>query len=349
MERILIYRLGSLGDTVITLPALHLVARAFPQAERRLLTNLPVNHKAPPAAEVLQHTNLVHGYLRYAVGTRNPIALAALWWQIRRYSPSTLIYLAAARGPAAARRDARFFRLCGIRRIIGLPLTPDSQRRTLPDATIEPEANRLARNIAELGDPQIDTPAAWDLHLTAEEHAHAATLHAQLADRPLIVLSVGTKRQSKDWGRDNWHALITGLALQYPGYAIALTGSADEHDLSEYVAQNFRAAHPASVLNLCGNLPPRQSAALCARARVFVGHDSGPMHLAAAVQTPCVILFSARTLPRVWFPLGAQHRILYRQVDCMGCGLETCIVQQRKCLTSISVQEALAAIASVLN
>ena len=47
IRRVLIYRMGSLGDTVVALPALHLVDRAFPLAERRMLTNFPVNAKDP--------------------------------------------------------------------------------------------------------------------------------------------------------------------------------------------------------------------------------------------------------------------------------------------------------------
>ena len=81
------------------------------------------------------------------------------------------------------------------------------------------------------------------------------------------------------------------------------------------------------VVNLCGKLTPRESAAAFERARMFVGHDSGPMHLAAAVQTPCVAIFAARNIPRVWFPFGEQHRVVYHRVDCMGCGLETCVVR----------------------
>ncbi len=50
-KRVLIYRLGSLGDMLIALPALHLVARAFPGAERRMLTNIPVNVKAPAGGQ----------------------------------------------------------------------------------------------------------------------------------------------------------------------------------------------------------------------------------------------------------------------------------------------------------
>ena len=70
-RRVLVYRLGSLGDMVVALPALHLVARAFPEAERRMLTNVPVNSKAAAAAAILEGSGLVQGYMRYAVGTRS--------------------------------------------------------------------------------------------------------------------------------------------------------------------------------------------------------------------------------------------------------------------------------------
>jgi hypothetical protein len=71
VRRVLIYRLGSLGDTVVALPCYHLIARRFPNAERRLLTNFPINGKAPAAAAVLGESGLIHGYMRYTVGTRN--------------------------------------------------------------------------------------------------------------------------------------------------------------------------------------------------------------------------------------------------------------------------------------
>src|SRR6185437_10895125 len=111
-KRVLIYRLGSLGDTLIALPALHLVARAFPQAERRMLTNFPVNVKAPAAAEVLGSSGLVHSYFQYTIGTRSVRGLLSLWWQLVRWRPQTLIYLGGSRSVEIGRRDAIFFRLC---------------------------------------------------------------------------------------------------------------------------------------------------------------------------------------------------------------------------------------------
>jgi heptosyltransferase-3 len=82
---------------------------------------------------------------------------------------------------------------------------------------------------------------------------------------------------------------------------------------------------------------------------VFLGPDSGPMHLAACVGTPCVIAFSARGLPGVWFPAGGGHEIVLRNVSCSGCNLETCIVEGRRCLTSIAVDDMANAVHSVLG
>src|ERR1700761_8089678 len=101
-KRVLIYRLGSLGDMLVALPSLHLIARAFPDAERRLLTNFPVSSKAAPAGAIVGESGLVSGYFRYGVGTRSVVALARLWWEIRRWAPDVLVYLGPARGVEAA-------------------------------------------------------------------------------------------------------------------------------------------------------------------------------------------------------------------------------------------------------
>ena len=352
VKRVLLYRLGSLGDTVVALPALHLVERAFPEAERRMITNFPVSVKAPAAAAILAENGMVQGYFRYPVATRSPVTLLRLWWQLWRWRPEVLVYLGPVRGVEAARRDARFFRLCGIRRLIGVPLTEAMQtHRVLADGTLEPEAERLARNLAELGDAQVESAEVWDLRLTAAERAKAEDVLRPAGTRPVLAVSVGTKVQSKDWGAANWRALLARLGELYPEYALALMGAPEESAASEAAAEGWRAAAGTSlaVVNLCGVLTPRESAACLARARLFLGHDSGPMHLAAAVGTTCVAIFAARNLPRVWFPHGASHRVVYHAVDCMGCGLETCIVERKKCLTGISVEEVAAEVQAVLG
>ncbi|QNI35502.1 glycosyltransferase family 9 protein [Edaphobacter albus] len=350
-RRVLIYRLGSLGDTVVALPALHLIARVFPKAERRMLTNVPVNVKAPPAHAILEHTGLVHGYIRYAVGTRSVGDLFRLWWTILRWRPDVLVYLGSARGVDSALRDERFFRFCGIRRMIGVSVREEMQKCQWDETTqsFEPEASRLTRNIVELGDANLEDPSAWDLHLTVEEMARADDALRPLEGRPIIAVSVGTKVQSKDWGRENWRALLARLAALYPDYGLALSGAPEEAEASDFAGEGWEQAGGGPVVNLCGRLKPRESAAAFRRARVFIGHDSGPMHLAAAVQIPCVAIFAARNKPRVWFPYGSHHRVLYHKTECWGCGLETCIVEKKRCLTSITVDEVLEQVQGVLG
>ncbi len=347
VRRVLVYRLGSLGDMLVAMPCFHLIERAFPNAERRLLTNSPVSTKAPAAAAVLDGSGLIGSYERYTIGMRNPLDLLALAWRIRRFRPDALIYLAASRGVSVARRDANFFRwMCGIRTSIGVPLTEDMQQpREDASGASEPEASRLARNLSTLGDAALEDPGSWSLRLTSSEQARADGELLPLAGKQFIAVSVGTKVQAKDWGPPNWRALLERLTQIYPGMGLVLAGAPEESAASEFAAAAWTAG---PVINLCGKLTPRESAAAFSRAALFIGHDSGPMHLAASVQTPCVAIFAARNKPRVWFPFGGQHRILYHRVDCWGCGLETCLEQRRKCLLSITVDEVVNAVREAL-
>ena len=347
VERVLIYRLGSLGDTVVALPCFHQIARSYPDAERCLLTNIPVHSKAPAAFAVLEGSGLVHGFLRYPIGSRNVLELIELQRQVRAFRPQVLVYLTPRRLAGEVLRDAAFFRLCGIPRIVGLPLASDARTNRLDPATgwYEPEAARLARLMRGLGKINLEDPANWDLGLTLDEHKRAADVLEPVQDRPLLACSVGTKVQAKDWGGDNWRSVLDTLAAELPHHGLILIGASEENAVSEFAASSWT----GRSVNLCGNLTPRESAAVLARAKLFLGHDSGPMHLAASVGTTCVVVFAARNRPRVWFPWGEQHEVVYHRTDCWGCDLEICIEQKKKCLTSIAPTEVLAAVHRVLG
>lgn len=346
IERVLIYRLGSLGDTVVALPCFHQIARAYPDAERRLLTNIPVHSKAPPAFAVLEGSGLVHGFMRYPLATRSLGELITLQQQIRAYRAQALVYLTPRRQAGEVLRDAAFFKLCGIPNIVGLPLARDARSNRLDPATgwYEPEAARLARSLHALGNIDLQNAENWDLGLTIEEHKSAAKALEPVQGRPLLACGVGTKVQAKDWGVQNWRSVLNTLAAELPRYGLVLLGAREESSVSEFAAS----AWSGRCVNVCGKLLPRESAAVLARAKIFLGHDSGPMHLATAVGTPCVAVFSARNKPRTWFPWGSQHETIYHRTDCWGCELETCIEEKKKCLTSILPAEVLGVVHRVL-
>ena len=349
-ERVLIYRLGSLGDTLVALPALHLVARAFPNAERRMLTSIPPNAKAPAASAILESTGLVQGYLQYPYATRNPVRLLSLWWSLFRWRPDLLVYMNGSRTASAAKRDETFFRLCGIKAMVGVPTSEDMLRaRSLGVSSSEPlagemfehESSRLTRNLSELGDGRLSDPASWDLHLTAKERERALQVLEPLGGRKFLAVSFGTKNQSNDWQQENWKALLGRLAEIYPDLALVICGAAVEAEMSEFAASGWREHSGNPVLNLCGQLSPRESAAVIGHAVFYLGHDSGPTHLAAAAQTPIVAIYGGRNLPGTWFPYGEQHKVLYHRVSCSGCRLQTCTVEKKRCILSITIEEVL--------
>ena len=347
IRRVLVYRLGSLGDTVVALPCYRLIARLFPHAERRLLTNFPVNGKAPASAAVLGDSGLFDGYMRYTVGTRRPDELLRLAWEIRRFRPDLLVYLMFVRPWKAVTRDRTFFRLSGARRIVGIPSTLQELKHQLNPATgfHETEAARLARLVSELGDAAVHDLANWSLSLNAAERQAAANALAPLGICPLIVCGPGTKMQAKDWGQENWRALLARLHASYPYHALALIGAPGEAAMADFASAQWL----GPKVNLCGRLVPRETAAVIERGQIFLGPDSGPMHLAASVGTPAVIAFTAAGIPGAWFPAGPAHQIVYHRTSCSNCQLETCTAEARRCMTSITVDEIYAAAVRALS
>lgn len=312
-EPILIYRLGSLGDTVVALPCLHRIAASFPDAERIVLTNFPISAKAPAMEAVLGTSGLVHRYLAYPLSTRSVGELAALRRTLRATGARILVYLTPARGLKVAWRDVLFFKLCGIRRIVGAPLDADRQQnRRDAEGQIEPECKRLARNLVELGPIGLDDRHNWDLGLSATEVAAADAVLAGLPPER-IAINMGCKVVTNDWGEANWSMFVGRLGTGaesgtgFRDHALIFIGA--EEDAAR--ATRVGALWPGPVLNLCGKVAPRISAAAMATCRLFVGHDSGPLHLAAAVGVPCVGLYGDNNQPRKWHPYGPGHRVIH--------------------------------------
>lgn len=128
VKSVLIYRLGSLGDTIAELPVFNKIAEAFPGADITLLTNKPIAAKAAPVEAVLGQDYFFKRTLNYPIGTRNPILLFKLIVDIRKQKPNVVCYLAGVRAGQSIRtakltllRDRLFFMLAGVKLFIGFP------------------------------------------------------------------------------------------------------------------------------------------------------------------------------------------------------------------------------------
>lgn len=309
-NKILVHRLGSLGDTLVSLPIFHLLDRRWPNAEKRVLTNSPVNAKAPPLWAVLGENSVIDGYFTYASGTRNFASFWSLIRDIRGWGPDIIIYANPLYSRSVLLRDRAFLGLCGSREIFGLGASNLLEYPPVGtvDGIVPSEASCIFAGLADLGDFELDDPVSWSLRLsTAERETAAQTLEDWDGRDDFMTFSIGTKWPENDWGDANWRQVFEIVSSRKPGLGLVAVGAPGESDRSSQLLNAWR----GPKLNCCGSISPRESAAIIERAVCFTGHDSGPMHLSAAVMTPSVSVFSLKNPPGLWFPHGKENRIFY--------------------------------------
>jgi ADP-heptose:LPS heptosyltransferase len=147
----------------------------------------------------------------------------------------------------------------------------------------------------------------WDLRLQPDELRAADTALSSLRGCNFFTISLGGKDRAKDWGDGSWSALLQLMNFRFGNIGLVFVGSRDEFERCNSVAGCWS----GPKVNLCGRLTPRESAAVMRRALFYLGHDCGPMHLAAAVGIPCVALFGSFNMPKSWHPMGATHRVIH--------------------------------------
>lgn len=121
----------------------------------------------------------------------------------------------------------------------------------------------------------------------------------------------------KCWPAERNAELIDRLAAD--GLQVVVTSAPDELPFVDEILGKVSSA----PVNLAGQLSIKELGALSARARLFVGVDSMPMHLAAAMGVPCVALFGP-TGESVWAPWGVEHRVVTTTHSCRPCGMDGC-------------------------
>ncbi|MCU0235986.1 MAG: lipopolysaccharide heptosyltransferase II [Acidobacteria bacterium] len=274
-----------------------------------------------------------------------------------RWSPGS--FLASMRGLRKKRFDrgilftnsfssALFFRLAGIGSRAGysrdgrggllserVPSGPDrGHQQYYYLQIIEHLAGKRSRGEPDASLAVHDAEKAWaDAWLREQGLA---------AGQPLLAVAPGAAYGSaKAWPADRYRELVRSWSEARPGAAVLLLGGPAERETAATVA----AGQPGRVLDLAGRLSLRRSIAVLSRCRLFVGNDSGLMHIAAALGLPVVAVFGP-TEPGRTSPLAGRFRLLHHGADCAPCRHRACPVDHR-CMTAVGVGEALAAAAEL--
>jgi heptosyltransferase-3 len=159
-----------------------------------------------------------------------------------------------------------------------------------------------------------------------------------LAGRAFVVMHPGAGWRFKCWTPTGYARVIEFFQQDW-GLPVILTGTRAPHE-QELLAEIQRACR-AVPIDLTGRLSLKELGALIARARLFFGMDSAPMHLAAAVNTPAVALFGPSGVFN-WGPWGAGHLVIKQDWECLPCGRDGCQGSKiSRCLTELPPQEVL--------
>lgn len=135
---------------------------------------------------------------------------------------------------------------------------------------------------------------------------------------------------AKRWPVRHFAALASLLAIEWPGSAIVILGSAKERDLATEIA----ALSGERLLNLCGETRLDEAIALLSGADGVVSNDSGLMHVAAALGRPQVAVFGSSD-PRHTPPRSPRARVQWLQLECSPCFQRTCPKGHLDCLNRI--------------
>lgn len=167
-----------------------------------------------------------------------------------------------------------------------------------------------------------------------------------LGDLGLVAKGYVHLHPASRWQFKCWPAVKTaGLIdkLQALGERVLVTAAPDVEEL-ELVAR-IRALATTSFADLAGKLTLKQLGAVSRNAKLFVGVDSAPMHIASAVQTPVVVLFGPSGEFN-WGPWRVPHRVIAsNDYPCRPCGNDGCGGgKESECLNTLSVAEVLQAV-----
>jgi lipopolysaccharide heptosyltransferase II len=347
VERILCVRLDSLGDVLMTTPAIRALKESHPGRTITLLTS-PVGARIaaliPEIDEVMVYDAPWMKAAKPHADSRSDYVMAATLRQSG--FEAAVIFTVYSQSPLPA---------AFLTYLAGIPLclahcrenpyqllshwVPENE----PEAAIRHETRRQLDLVASVGCRTEDERLS--LRVSPKTERAVARLLGQLGfkpDRPWVVVHPGASARSRRYQPEGFAEVARRLYLDY-GIPAIFTGAQGEIQLVESI--QAEAGIPSSTL--AGKLNLEEFAALLKQSPLLISNNTGPVHIAAAVGTPVVDLY-ALTNPQ-HTPWKIPHRVLNHDVPCKYCYKSVCPELHHNCLGLVMPQEVVEAALELLQ
>jgi ADP-heptose:LPS heptosyltransferase len=324
IERIAIFRALYLGDMLLAVPALRSIRAGFPDAEITLIGLPWATDFSRRFSHYIDRFVEFAGYPGIAEVEVDPVRTRRFLEDQRTYGYDLVIqmhgngqtsnpFVLELKGRMTAGYYEKTEKSYRARLTFGMPY-PDHW----------PEVLRNLGLAKLLGCDSNST--ALEFPLFQEDHIAATNLLRELprAHRPWIGLHTGSRSPSRRWPA-RYFAQVADYFVNRYNAQIVLTGSFDDSSTVQEVAGYMK----AQPLNLAGKTSLGGLAALISKLGLFISNDTGPSHIANAVDTPSLTIFGPVD-PRRWASLDqARHPILRKPVECSPCRYWECPIDHR--------------------
>ncbi len=336
VHKVLVVRLRSIGDTVLTTPSLIELRRFLPDAQIDVLLEDWV-------APVLDGFEEVDSVVTVSKSTKDRVKLAK---KIRKekydvvfnlHGGSTATFIVRASG-AKHRVGYKSYQYGFLHN----HLLDSAKSFWKRDKTHSAE-QQLAL-LGFVGVPVDDkTKTKLSVSSAATEKVNELLTSNNLATREIALIHPAAAFESKQWAVENF-AKIIGFLDSKTVAPIAIT-SPNEKIITDKIRENTGIAFAS-----CSNLSLPEVTALASRARIFVGNDSGIAHIASAVQTPSVVIFGSSNRDH-WRPwTDAPCEVVFEKFPCQPCKGYVCeAFDEPECILGVTVGSVESAIEKVIE
>lgn len=345
-------RLRLVGDVVFTTPAVHALRRHYPDARIDYLVEAaaaPIVRHAPELStviEVARPRGLAR--LRYDLALARRLRAARYDLAIDFHGgPRSAALVLASGAPRRIGYDIPGRRFCYTTRVPWHPNLVPPRHSVLNQWDLLTPLGIAAADPAR--DPVRMTPGP-----DAVRDASARLAGAGVArDAPLVVVHVSAGNPFRRWPRESFAQVAAALATERPGRRIMITAGPSEADAADAIAaEAARLAGSAAAILRCGEPSLEELQVIMTRAELFIGGDSGPLHVAATTRVPVVALFGptlpARSMP--WRDPGVPAIALEPgPLPCRPCHQRTCVPGDFRCLTATTPARVIDAAHTVLG
>lgn len=314
--KILVFRALQLGDLLCSVPTLRALRAAHPHARISLL-GLPW-----AATFAGRYAHLLDSFIEfsgYPGLPERPVDVPGVPRLFRRLQREKFDLALQIHGDGSIVNG--YMALIGAARVAGFGAAAPfglCPSQFIPYPHRVPEIERPLMLLDHLGIQRQGTHLELPLSVRDDEELDRFPDARGLSQGRFVCIHPGARSPARRWPAERFAAVADALAAR--GLEIVVTGSLEERSLAWDVIRRMR--HKAR--NLATSMSWTALARLVQRARLLVCNDTGVSHIAAAVRTPSVVVFTAAD-PQRWAPLDRlRHRSVFAPVPCRPCGYQHC-------------------------